>query len=154
MVLFGRASGLVDPVDPRRPQRASLFLTGPALVDYTRSRDELLWRAQEILSCVASGELRVHIHGIIPWQMPPRRSGPWKADRRRANCFSFPWYRYPPLKEKCIQSLRLCQRPPQLHPIAAKLRVTTPPEKIIPGRFHLRLVKADARSGRTRSPDT
>ena len=72
MVLFGQASGPVEPIDPVRLQQGgSLFLTRPGLVDYTRGRDELLWRAGEVLSLVASGELRVHVHGRYPLDEAP-----------------------------------------------------------------------------------
>jgi NADPH:quinone reductase len=72
MVLFGQASGPVEPVDIRRLQRGgSLFLTRPALVDYTSTRDELLWRGQEILDFVASGDLEVHIYERYPLTEAP-----------------------------------------------------------------------------------
>ena len=67
MVLFGQSSGPVDPVDIRRLQRGgSLFLTRPGLVDYTSTREELLWRGQETLDLVASGDLDVHIFERYP----------------------------------------------------------------------------------------
>ena len=63
MVLYGQASGPVEPLDPVRLQQGgSLFLTRPALADYIRGRDDLLWRAGDVLGLVASGELRVHVH--------------------------------------------------------------------------------------------
>jgi NADPH:quinone reductase len=72
MVLFGQASGPVDPFDIRRLQRGgSLFLTRPALVDYTSSDEELLWRGQEILGLVASGDLEVHVHERYPLTEAP-----------------------------------------------------------------------------------
>jgi NADPH2:quinone reductase len=72
MVLFGQASGPVSPVDPRRLQQGgSLYMTRPQLVDYTRSRDELLWRGQEVLGLVGSGELRVHVHHRYPLEHAP-----------------------------------------------------------------------------------
>ncbi|MPZ90562.1 MAG: zinc-binding dehydrogenase [Actinobacteria bacterium] len=72
MVLFGQASGPVDPVDIRRLQRGgSLFLTRPALVDYTSTDEELLWRGQEILGLVASGDLEVHVHERYPLTEAP-----------------------------------------------------------------------------------
>jgi NADPH2:quinone reductase len=72
MVLFGQASGPVDPVDIRRLQRGgSLFLTRPALVDYTSTDEELLWRGQEILGLVATGDLEVHVHERYPLTEAP-----------------------------------------------------------------------------------
>ena len=72
MVLFGQASGPVDPVDIRRLQRGgSLFLTRPGLVDYTSTREELLWRGREIMKLVASGDLEVSIHERYPMTEAP-----------------------------------------------------------------------------------
>jgi len=45
-----------------------------------------------------------------------------------------------PLREKCIQSLRLFQLPPQLHPASANASVTTSPSTIMPGRTLSRAV--------------
>jgi NADPH:quinone reductase len=62
MALFGGASGQVPPFDPQRLNSGgSLFLTRPTLADYTADRDELLWRATDVLSAVARGELNVRI---------------------------------------------------------------------------------------------
>ena len=67
MVLFGQASGPVDPFDPRRlQQEGSLFITRPALADYISSRDELLWRGEEVLGLVDSGELDVQVFASFP----------------------------------------------------------------------------------------
>lgn len=63
LVLFGAASGQVPPFDPQRLRQAgSLFLTRPTLGDYVATRDELLWRGDEVLSAVADGTLRVEVH--------------------------------------------------------------------------------------------
>src|SRR5919109_1009536 len=65
LVLFGQSSGPVPPVDPRRLQEAgSVFLTRPGLADYTAAREELLWRAGEIFSMVATGALRIRVHRV------------------------------------------------------------------------------------------
>ena len=83
LVLFGQANGPVDPVDIRRLQRGgSLFLTRPALVDYTSTREELLWRGQEILDFVASGDLEVHIHERYPLTEAPTAHRALQALRR------------------------------------------------------------------------
>ena len=63
LVLFGQSSGPVPPFDLRRLQQAgSVFVTRPGLAHYTATREELTWRAGEVLSSVASGELRVRVH--------------------------------------------------------------------------------------------
>lgn len=66
MVLYGQASGVVPPMDPRRLARGSLFLTRPGIADYTATREELLWRAEDVLGAVAGGTLDVHVHGRYP----------------------------------------------------------------------------------------
>ncbi|MGC4089006.1 MAG: quinone oxidoreductase [Polyangiaceae bacterium] len=62
LVLFGQASGPVDPVDPQRLARGgSLFLTRPTLQHYTCTRDELLTRSRELFEALTNEQLHVHI---------------------------------------------------------------------------------------------
>lgn len=62
MVLFGGASGQVDPVDPQTLNaKGSLYLTRPTLGSYTRTPTELRERADEVLGWVAEGRLDVRI---------------------------------------------------------------------------------------------
>lgn len=64
LALYGAASGPVPPMDPARLQGGgSLFLTRPTLVDHVVTREELDWRATDVLGWVASGELKLHIGG-------------------------------------------------------------------------------------------
>jgi NADPH2:quinone reductase len=64
MVLFGASSGPVEPVDPQiLNQKGGLFLTRPALAQYTLTREELLWRAESILSWIGQNNLDVRIGG-------------------------------------------------------------------------------------------
>ena len=66
MVLYGQASGVVPPMDPRRLAKGSLFLTRPGIADYTATREELLWRAEDVLAAVRSRTLDVHVHDRYP----------------------------------------------------------------------------------------
>ena len=66
LVLFGQASGPTPPIDPMKLNAKSLFMTRPTLVHYTMTREELLWRAGEVLNRAASGELELHIGGEFP----------------------------------------------------------------------------------------
>lgn len=67
LALYGGASGPVDPVDPQRLNSAgSIFLTRPKLADYVATRDELEWRAGELLEAVRTGNLSVRIGGRYP----------------------------------------------------------------------------------------
>ena len=65
LALYGRSSGPVAPVAPAT-LRGSSFLTRPSLVDHTATREELEWRAGEVFSWVASGELKVRVGGEFP----------------------------------------------------------------------------------------
>ncbi|MCG8655405.1 quinone oxidoreductase [Yimella sp. NH-Cas1] len=67
MVLFGGASGQVPPFDLQRLNSGgSLFVTSPTLRDYLLDRDELLWRAREVLGGLADGSLRLEIGASYP----------------------------------------------------------------------------------------
>lgn len=62
LVLYGEASGLVPPIDPRELLfRKSLYLTRTGLDHYIADRDELCSRTDEIFTWVAAGRLRQKI---------------------------------------------------------------------------------------------
>ena len=67
LVFFGQAGGAVPPIDPLAlSARGSLFMTRATLTHYTATREELLWRANDVLNAVMQGKLTVHIHRILP----------------------------------------------------------------------------------------
>ena len=67
MVLFGQSSGPVGSIDPQLlNQKGSLYLTRPTLAHYVASREELLWRARELFTWVASAELTLRIGAEYP----------------------------------------------------------------------------------------
>jgi NADPH:quinone reductase len=67
MVLFGQSSGPVGPLDPQLlNQKGSLFLTRPTLAHYIADREELLWRAREVLGWIEAGKLNVRIGHEFP----------------------------------------------------------------------------------------
>ena len=64
MVLFGGSSGQVPPLDLQVLNRkGGLYVTRPALAHYTRTREELLWRAESLFSWIGQGNLDVRIGG-------------------------------------------------------------------------------------------
>ena len=65
LALYGQSSGPVSPVAPGSLGGSS-FLTRPTLGDYTATREELDWRAGEVLGWVGSGELQVRVGGEFP----------------------------------------------------------------------------------------
>ena len=63
MVTFGQSSGAIGQIDPLvLSQRGSLFMTRPTLAHYIATRDELLWRANDILN----GTIEYRIGGRYP----------------------------------------------------------------------------------------
>ena len=67
LVLFGGSSGAVPPFDLiRLSQKGSLFITRPTLAHYTATREELEWRANDVLQAIVRGELKLRIHKIYP----------------------------------------------------------------------------------------
>lgn len=67
MVLFGQASGPVPPLDIQvLLSKGGLFLTRPSLAHYTRTREELLQRANDVLGWIADGTLRLRIDRTYP----------------------------------------------------------------------------------------
>jgi NADPH2:quinone reductase len=67
MVLFGQSSGPVPPIEPGiLNARGSLYLTRPGLAHYTATREELLWRAGEILKWISEKSLKIHIDQTYP----------------------------------------------------------------------------------------
>jgi NADPH2:quinone reductase len=67
IALFGASSGPVPPFDLQRLNPAgSLFVTRPTLGDHVATRDELLFRAGEVLTAVADGSLELAIGGRYP----------------------------------------------------------------------------------------
>jgi NADPH2:quinone reductase len=69
LALFGQSSGSVPPFDPTiLNTKGSLYITRPSLGHYVLTRDELLWRAGDVLDWVASGKLRLRIDHTYPLQ--------------------------------------------------------------------------------------
>jgi NADPH2:quinone reductase len=67
LALFGQSSGPVPPFDPNTLNaKGSLFLTRPSLAHYCSTREELLWRAGDVLGWVSSGELRIRVDRAYP----------------------------------------------------------------------------------------
>jgi NADPH2:quinone reductase len=68
LALFGGSSGAVPPFDLiQLSGKGSLFITRPTLWHYIATRAELEWRAGEILSWAASGQLKLrteHVYAL------------------------------------------------------------------------------------------
>jgi NADPH:quinone reductase len=67
LALFGQSSGPVPPFDPNiLNAKGSLFLTRPSLAHHLLTREELLWRAGDVLAWVSSGELKIRVDRAYP----------------------------------------------------------------------------------------
>lgn len=67
VALFGQSSGSVPPFDAALlAQKGSLYLTRPSLANYVLTREELLWRAGDVLNWIKTGELKLRIERKFP----------------------------------------------------------------------------------------
>ena len=71
LVMFGQSSGPVPPFDLLRLSPRSLYLTRAVLGHYTSSREELLWRAGEVLGAIAAGSLHLRVDRELPLAEAP-----------------------------------------------------------------------------------
>jgi NADPH2:quinone reductase len=64
---FGQSSGPVAPIDPLvLSRKGSLILTRPTLAHFVATRDELVWRAGEVLGWVRDGSLSLRVDREVP----------------------------------------------------------------------------------------
>jgi NADPH:quinone reductase len=67
MVLFGQASGPVPPFDPNILNgKGSVYLTRPSLFHYIATREELEWRAGEVLGWIREGRMKLRVGLELP----------------------------------------------------------------------------------------
>ncbi|HVJ09771.1 MAG TPA: quinone oxidoreductase [Acidisarcina sp.] len=67
MALYGASSGAVPPFDLiQLSTKGSLFITRPSLGHYIHTRQELEWRATDVLDWVQRGLLKVRMEFIYP----------------------------------------------------------------------------------------
>jgi NADPH2:quinone reductase len=67
LALFGQSSGSVPPFDPGiLNAKGSLFLTRPSLAHHVLTREELLWRAGDVLRWLEEGKLKLRIDRVYP----------------------------------------------------------------------------------------
>ena len=67
LVLFGQSSGSVPPFDAAiLNQKGSLYLTRPTLGHYVLTREELVWRSDELFTAILEGKLKVRVDRVYP----------------------------------------------------------------------------------------
>jgi NADPH:quinone reductase len=67
LAYFGQSSGAVPPFDPNILNgKGSLYITRPSLAHYLLTRDELLWRAGDVLGWIGAGKLKLRIERTYP----------------------------------------------------------------------------------------
>jgi NADPH:quinone reductase len=66
VVLFGSASGPADPIMPNSLQQRCITVSGGSLFNFLNTREELLMRANDVISGIKSGWLKMKINHILP----------------------------------------------------------------------------------------
>jgi NADPH2:quinone reductase len=66
IVIFGAASGPADPISPNALMARSLTVGGGSLGNYTRTREELLRRANDVIAGIQAGWLKLRIDRVLP----------------------------------------------------------------------------------------
>ncbi len=67
LALYGQSSGPVPPFNPQiLNQKGGLFLTRPSLWHYTQTRQELEWRAGDVMRWALESKLKIRIGAEIP----------------------------------------------------------------------------------------
>ncbi len=66
LAMFGNASGAVPPFELLRLQDNARHLARPRLGEHIATRQDLEWRAGELLGWIAAGKLKVRIHERYP----------------------------------------------------------------------------------------
>ncbi|WP_337869959.1 quinone oxidoreductase [Meiothermus sp.] len=67
LVLYGQSSGPVPPFNPQiLNQKGGLYLTRPSLWHYTQTRQELEWRAGDVMRWALEGRLKIRIGAEFP----------------------------------------------------------------------------------------
>ena len=93
-VSFGNASGAVPAFPPLKLINKSAFLTRPKLNDYTQTREELMWRANDIFGWIKSGELKAAVDRCFPLEQAQEGHDYLEAGKSRGtvlyeiNCFN------------------------------------------------------------------
>jgi NADPH:quinone reductase len=66
VVIFGSASGPAEPIAPNSLQAKSLTVAGGSLFNYLLDREELLYRANDVLKGIQEGWLKLRIDNVLP----------------------------------------------------------------------------------------
>jgi NADPH2:quinone reductase len=66
VVIHGFANGLPDPTQPISLIWRAISISGGMLAHFTRTREELLRRADDVLNGIREGWLRLHIDKVFP----------------------------------------------------------------------------------------
>jgi len=66
IVIFGAASGPADPISPNALMVRSISLSGGGLMNFIRTREELLQRANAVIAGIHEGWLKLNIGAVLP----------------------------------------------------------------------------------------
>lgn len=66
VVIYGSASGPAEPIAPNSLQAKSITMAGGSLHNYLLNREELLYRANDVLKGIQEGWLKLRIDNVLP----------------------------------------------------------------------------------------
>ncbi len=81
LVLFGQASGAVEPIDPNILVKGSFYLTRPTLATFAAKRADLEAMAADLFAVVASGAVRIVVNQSYSLADAARAHGDLEARR-------------------------------------------------------------------------
>ena len=87
VVIHGFANWLPHPIQPISLIWRAISISGGTLHSYTRTREELIRRASDVLREIHEGWLRLHIDELFPLAEAGKRNGDWKPANPPARSF-------------------------------------------------------------------
>jgi NADPH2:quinone reductase len=80
VVIHGFANGLPHPIQPISLIWCAISISGGTLHSYTRTREELIRRASDVLKGIHEGWLRLHIDELFLLAEAGKHKGDWKPE--------------------------------------------------------------------------
>lgn len=91
MVLYGQASGSVEPLDPQvLNQKGSLYLTRPSMGHYLQTREEFLWRVEDLFHWLQTGALKINIDRRFPLEQAAEAQHYMEAGKTKGKVLLIP----------------------------------------------------------------
>jgi NADPH:quinone reductase len=66
IVIFGAASGPAEAISPNALMPRAVTVSGGSLQNFIRTREELMWRANDVIQGIHQGWLKLNIGAVLP----------------------------------------------------------------------------------------